>query len=130
VARVILVDTDILIDALHGLEPARTRVARGIADADLATTAITAFELEVGASREPEAQRVEAILRTIPVLPIDLDTARIAGGVARALAARGARIGAADALIAGACLASGAALWTRNRRHFAKIPGLRLTAEE
>lgn len=122
----ILVDTDVLIDALKGFEPARTRLAGGIVESDLATTALNAFELYAGVRNEREAKATEALLAALTVLPIDLAIARIAGALAQDLAARGAKIGAADAVIAGACLASGASLLTRNRRHFERVPGLRL----
>ena len=124
----ILVDTDVLIDALSGIEPARARLARGLVEAELATTAINAFELYAGVRSEKEATEVESILMALTVVPIDSSSARLAGQVAQALAARGTRIGAADAMIAGVCLASGASLLTRNHRHFGRIPGLRLAS--
>ena len=40
--------------------------------------------------------------------------------------ASGSGIGMADYLIAGTCLARSATLFTRNRAHFKKVPGLTL----
>ena len=48
-AFVILVDTDVLIDARNGVEPARSRLAELLAAGELSTTAMNAFELECGA---------------------------------------------------------------------------------
>jgi predicted nucleic acid-binding protein len=44
----------------------------------------------------------------------------------RALAAQGLPIGMADYMIAGICVARSAALLTRNRAHFERVPGLAL----
>ena len=122
----ILIDSDVLIDALKGREPARTRVARGLVEADVATTTINAFELYAGVRSAREGASIEALLGAMTIVPIDHEIARLAGQVAHGLASRGARIAAADALIAGACLASGASLLTRNVRHFQRVPGLGL----
>jgi predicted nucleic acid-binding protein len=124
----ILIDSDVLIDALKSREPARARVARGLVEANVATTTINAFELYAGVRSEGEAASVDALLAVMTLVSIDHEIARLAGRVAHALAARGARIPAADALIAGACLLSGASLLTRNVRHFRRVPGLGLAA--
>ncbi len=123
----IVADTDVMIDAKNGVEPARTRLADALAKGELATTAITAFELECGARTPADRDDLDALLDAMLLLPIDGAVSRVAGALARTLSTRGSRIGFADTLIAGACLVHGAALWTRNRRHFSRVPGLELT---
>jgi predicted nucleic acid-binding protein len=123
-ARVIIADSDVLIDALRGVEPVRTRVAEAIAGGALATSAITVFELCTGARSPSEQASVDALLGPLSVLPLDGEVARVAAAVERGLLERGLRVGFADALIAATCLAAGAPLLTRNTRHFARIPGL------
>ena len=49
-----------------------------------------------------------------------------AAGVRRQLEQTGQPIGMADRLIAGIALAQDATLYTRNRKHFERLPGLRL----
>lgn len=45
----IIADSDVLIDALHGKEPSASRIAHEIRQGTLATTSITSFELLSGA---------------------------------------------------------------------------------
>ncbi len=125
-ARVIVADSDVLIDALHGVEPLRTRITEAIAAGGLAASAITVFELSVGARNELEQAAVDALVGSLTVLPLDRAAARVAAVVERDLAHKGLPIGFADALIAGTCLAAGSPLFTRNTRHFGRVPGLHL----
>lgn len=122
----IVADSDVLIDALHGIEPARTQVAETIASGELAASAVTVFELCVGTRGELEQIALNALLRPLTVLPLDDAVARVAAAVEKDLQRKGLRVGFADALIAGTCLAAGASLLTRNTRHFARVPNLRL----
>ena len=124
VAGTVIADTDVLIDALHGREAVAAVVARGITDGTLATTVLSLYELEVGAAAEAERAKIHALLGSMPVLALDPAAARLGAAVERELRGRGFRIGTADALIAGLCLAEGLALLTRNRRHFERVPGL------
>jgi tRNA(fMet)-specific endonuclease VapC len=70
---------------------------------------------------------VEALLAAVTVLPLDVSSARRAGDLRRKLEQAGITIGMADLLMAGIALEHGAILITRNRRHYQRVPGLRLT---
>jgi tRNA(fMet)-specific endonuclease VapC len=122
----VVADTDVLIDALHGRADVARVVAERIKDGTLATTVLTLFELEVGAATEAESAQIHALLGSMRLLALDPAAARVGAAVERALRRRGLQIGTADALIAGLCLAEGLPLLTRNRRHFAQVPGLAL----
>jgi len=122
----IVADSDVLIDALRGREPARSRIALEISGGGLSTTAISAFELLAGARSSAERAKVEALLAPLEVLPLDEAASREAAAVHRDLAERGKPIGNADCLIAGTCLAHNAVLLTRNRAHFERVRELRL----
>lgn len=121
-----LVDTDVLIDALRGREPARGRIAAGLEAGTLATTAINAFELRSGARTTKQQEEIEDLLAPLAVLPFDEKSSRAAAGARRVLEARGETIGMGDYLIAGVCLSRALPLLTRNREHFDRIPGLLL----
>jgi tRNA(fMet)-specific endonuclease VapC len=123
---VIVADSDVLIDALHGAEPARARIGDAVAAGTLAASAITVFELWAGARSRREQETVDALLAALPVLSVDATAARIAAEVERNLRQAGIPIGFADALVAGTCLATDSSLLTRNTRHFGRVPGLRL----
>lgn len=120
----IVADTDVLVDVLHGRKDVGPVVSRGIADGSLVTTVVSLFELEAGAATEAERAEIDALLAGMLVLSIEAGAARLGAAVERDLRRRGLRIGTADALIAGLCLAEGAHLLTRNRRHFERVPGL------
>lgn len=120
----IVADTDVLIDALRGREPWRTRVAEELRRRRLATTSVTVFELLSGARDDEQRGKIVRLLAALTVLPFDEPASVAAAETRRALEAAGAAIGMADYLIAGVCLSRSARLWTRNRRHFGRIPGL------
>ncbi len=122
----IVADTDVLIDALRGREPIRTRVADAIGSGALTTTAVSAFELLCGARRDAERHAVNTLLASLEVLALDEAAGRHAANVHADLTARGESIGMGDCLIAGICVQNGVGLLTRNRRHFERVAGLKL----
>ncbi len=119
-------DSDVLIDALRGKDPAASRIALELETGALATTAISVFELRSGAKKAAEHRKVDRLLAALQVLPFDSAAAAAASKVRLALEAEGLGIGMADYLIAGICLARSSILLTRNRKHFERVPGLRL----
>lgn len=120
----IVADTDVLIDALRGRDPSAKRVAEAIRARSLATTAVTVFELLSGARTRSE--KVEQLLRPIPVLALDDDASRIAASLRLDFEGKGKGIGMADYLIAAICLKGSHKLLTRNMAHFARIAALAL----
>jgi predicted nucleic acid-binding protein len=122
---VIVADTDVLIDALRGREPARGRIAAAIAGGELATTAVTLFELLSSAEEVGERDSMGRLLAALAILPFDAAAGEAAATARRTLSAAGQGIGMADYQIAGICLARAAPLLTRNRKHFDRVPDLR-----
>lgn len=122
----IVADTDVLIDALRGEREAVERVTRGLNLGSLYTTAVTAFELASGAKGYQQSLRIGHLLDALPVLAFDEPSSTRAVELRRRLEGQGRGIGMADYLIAGVCLCRDAALWTRNRKHFSRVSGLRL----
>jgi predicted nucleic acid-binding protein len=121
---VIVADTDVLIDALRGREPARTRVAEALAAGQLATTTISAFELRSSADTDHARAMVEQLLSPLAILPFDDEAAAQAVRARRALDAPGSPIGIANCMIAGICLARSASLVTRDRALYGRVAGL------
>lgn len=124
----IVADSDVLIDAMRGREPAAGRIALELETGRLSTTAVSAFELRSGARSARAREQVERLLAPLHILPLDAEAASRAAEARRNLEGKGSPIGMADYLIAGICLARSALLLTRNRVHFERVPGLRLGA--
>jgi tRNA(fMet)-specific endonuclease VapC len=123
-----IADTDVMIDFLRGAGEAE-RISIELDTGRLCVTAVTAFELWAGAKSPQQAAMVEALLAALTILPLNDSSARRAGDVYRELAGSGTAIGMADSLIAGIALDHGAILITRNRKHYQRVPGLRLSPQ-
>jgi tRNA(fMet)-specific endonuclease VapC len=124
-AGLVVVDTDLIIDFLRGRGDGAKLVRTLIIERRMRTTAVTAFELRVGADFLPRRDDIMRLLRTRTV-PLDLAAALRAGEIAAALQRSGQVIGQADCLQAGICVRHDLPLATRNRKHFSRVADLRL----
>lgn len=120
-----IADTDVLIDFLAGKGEALT-VERLLARGALRTTVISRFELLSGAKNPKQQARLLQLLEATPSFALDDAAADAASAIRRSLEQSGNSIGMADSLIAGIVIHQGGSLLTRNRRHFERVPGLRL----
>lgn len=120
----IVADTDVLIDFLSDQDPIAEKVASALQAGSLATTAVTRFELLVGARGLRRERTILELLGSITVLPLDTPAADRAARLHRSLEQQGQAIGMADSLIAGIVLHHAGILLTRNRRHFGRVEGL------
>lgn len=126
-----LIDTSVLIAVERG-ELQADRILGGVREtgAPLAIAAITASEFLQGVHAARGARRVVAErsfnrwLDVLPVLPFDLETARVHAILARQLGRRGAPIGAHDLIIAATAASRDYSVATRDRRSFARVEGL------
>lgn len=125
----IVADTDVLIDALRG-GGCRELLARHLGSGQLATTTISVFEIWQGARSGRSTTAIDALFDACHILPFDAPAARLAGELRAQLRDQHADIGPTDSLVAGICISRGAALLTRNRKHFERIPGLALLDPE
>ena len=92
----------------------------------LRTTVISRFELLSGAKNPKQLARLIQLLEAVPSFALDETAADAASEIRRSLERAGHSIGMADSLIAGIVIGNGGALLTRNRRHFERVPGIRL----
>jgi predicted nucleic acid-binding protein len=122
----ILADTDVLIDYLAGVPSVVDQLSRSIATDRLWTTAITCFELLSGARDGKRGDAIRCMVESMSVLPLDREAAQRAAEIRRHFERAGQTIGMADSLIAGISLLHDLPLLTRNRSHFARVPGLTL----
>jgi tRNA(fMet)-specific endonuclease VapC len=123
-------DTNILIDILRNKHDAGKIVSELDAESRNATTTVNALELFYGANhsdnRVDNVEKVRFLLQRLDVLPLTLKASELAGELMATLAQKGEIIEYRDAMIAGIVLESGMTLVTRNKKHFARIPGIRL----
>jgi predicted nucleic acid-binding protein len=127
-----LIDTSVLIAVQRGrLDPAQLQDERD--DEPVAISAISASELLHGLHRltsaiaRTRAERfVEHVLRSIPVVPFDLDIARVHARLDAELSAAGVSVGDADLMIAATAAWLDYRVATRDLRSFPKIDGLQV----
>jgi predicted nucleic acid-binding protein len=124
-----LVDTDWAIHHLNG-HPAITQRLQDLHHEGLALSVAALAEIYEGVyySRDPEASErsLIAFLESVSLIGIDEETAKIFARERGRLRAMGMLIGDVDLFIAATALQHGVTLLTNNRRHFERIPGLRI----
>jgi len=125
---VIIADTDVLIDFLRGRGGAAKRVAVELETRSFSTTAITAFELRSGAHTSKQRKGIDTLLDAMTLLSFGPEEARVAADLRQQLESQGQAIGMADYMIAAVCIANNGVLLTRNRKHFERVEGLKLSA--
>ena len=127
-----LIDSSVLIHLERGSSDIEQLVANReneemflsvVAASELLHGVHRAVDDDVGARR---AAWVEALLVWIPVLPIDLATARLHSQLWSDLQKKGEMIGPHDAWIAATAIRHGLSVLTLNRREFDRVSGLRL----
>lgn len=121
----VIADSDVLIDFLRGKGEAN-RVAELLDSGHLLTTVISAFELWAGAKTQRQIDAVEGLMQAMSVLPLTSACARRAAHIRRNLDKAGQTVAMADCLIAGISIENGSSLFTRNRKHFERIPTIKL----
>ena len=122
-----LLDTNIISDIIRNPAGLAARHIEQMDPKDICTSIVVAAELRYGCAKRGSAQlfaKVEAVLETIPVLPLDVPVDSEYGGIRSALEAAGQTIGLNDVLIGAHAHALGLTLVTDNMREFNRIPGL------
>lgn len=121
----ILLDTDVLIANLRGIDAAREwlRDAR-TRTGQLAVSVVTNAEI-VGGMRSPERREVTRLLNSVRPLPVTDMIAHRAGELRRHYRRSHAAIGLVDYLIAATALVHGLELATLNVTHFPMFADLK-----
>lgn len=119
----ILVDSDVLIAHLRGVERARDWLLETAGRQELAVSVLTITEVS-GGMRSAERQAVWRLLASLTAEPVTYPIARRAGELMRQWQCSHTGIGTVDYLIAATALEKGLELATLNIRHFPMLPGL------
>jgi len=117
-ARILLLDTDVLVDCLRSQKDAVVYLERQTAP--LIVSTITVAELYAGVREGKERRILERFLLAFEMIPVDEEISK-AGGLFRRDYGPSHGVGLADALIAATAAARKAILVTLNRRHFPMI---------
>lgn len=122
-----VLDTDTIIDAIHGVRSVRNRLFDQSPE-DLAITAMTVSELRFGAVMTRDLgkgmKETAAFIDELPVLPFTVSAALVHAEIRLAL--RKAPIGFGDLIIAATTLAVPATLISSNIREYGRVPGLQV----
>src|SRR4051794_27029233 len=114
----VLTDSDILIEVSRGRD--RAVVSRWLelsrSNAIILFSAVSAAELWAGA-RPSEGEALEALFNALVCVPADVAIGRRAGEYLRRYR-KSHSVELGDALIAASAVATGARLWTLNRKHY------------
>jgi tRNA(fMet)-specific endonuclease VapC len=126
----LVLDTTILIDALHGKRTALGKIIElEKMDETICTTQINALELYKGAylstKSDEDIQKVKKLLDAFVVLRINDDTYEWFAALSADLKSHGVSINDLDELIATVTMTNGAAI-VSNDNHFKRIPGLKV----
>lgn len=114
----IVVDTSVLIDHLRGVDAAREVLIFAVDSGEvIAASVLTRFEILAG-MRAAEEPAVESLFEEIQWVPVDTPLVELAGIYARRFLRSHPGVDAVDYMIAATATALGAALWTRNIKHF------------
>lgn len=123
-------DTTFLIDLQRerrkdAVEGSAHCFLREHADCSFEISTIVLGEYAEGISSET-SDRIDALIRSCDVLPIDTDVALVYGEITRKLRTQGLLIGANDLWIAATSIRHHLPLITRNAAHFKRVPGIHL----
>ena len=122
-----LLDTNIISDVIRNPDGPAARRIEQVGPKELCTSIIVAAELRYGYAKKGSPRllaKVEGILETIPVLPLDIPADAEYGSIRAELEAAGQPVGMNDLLIAAHANALGLTLVTDNTREFSRIRGL------
>lgn len=122
-----MLDTNIISDIIRNpFGPAARRIEE-VGPRDICTSIVVAAELRYGCAKKGSArllEKVEGVLGTIPVLPLDVPVDAGYGVIRAELEMVGQIIGLNDLLIAAHAQALNLTLVTDNTREFSRIRGL------
>ena len=122
-----LLDTNAVSDLVRNPHGKVAQRIRKVGESIICTSIIVAAELRYGAARKGSLQlstRLDAVLRTLEVLPFDTPADESYGLLRSRLERIGKPIGGNDMLIAAQALAFGCTVVTANESEFARVQNL------
>lgn len=124
-----MLDTNVLSDLIRDPRSVLVQRLGSVQPEALCTSIVVASELRFGARRKGSAvltQRVEQLLASLTVLPLDEPADQHYADIRAALERSGTPIGNHDLFIAAHARSRDMTLVTRNIRELTRVPGLRV----
>ena len=124
-----MLDTNTISDLIRNPDGASARRIESVGHQQICTSIIVAAELRYGCAKKGSPKllaKVESLLETIAILPLDVPVDAKYGGIRAELEAAGLIIGQNDLLIAAHAYSLGLILVTDNIREFGRIRGLKV----
>ncbi|MDM8173196.1 MULTISPECIES: type II toxin-antitoxin system VapC family toxin [Olivibacter] len=121
-----VVDTGVFIEHLRAKDKLSTTLYKISADNGLYTSAVTLYELYMGATTSDKIRDVEAITAYFTVLPFTDSVAQKAAQLYHELRLKNKMIEFRDIFIAATCLVHEMPIVTLNKKHFKRIENLEI----
>lgn len=121
-----VIDSCVFIDHLRAKDKANTKLYNLSADSDCFVTAVTIYELLIGATTVEKEQEVHIVTEGFQVLPFTVTASAKAAEVYHQLKNKHQLIDFRDIFIAATCIANNQPLFTKNVKHFERIEDLTL----
>lgn len=113
----VLLDTNVILETFVGKEPTASRVRAWIEAGTIALSAVSVGEITSKASKD-EIEKLELLVSTFGVLPVDGVVAKIAGAYRKAFSRKEKRVFLLDCFIAATAKLFNLKLATRNVKDY------------
>jgi tRNA(fMet)-specific endonuclease VapC len=124
--ELLCLDTDVCVDFLRNREPGNILFSQAVENYQGCLSAITVYELTLGAEMMKRFQDIHSFIASFSVLPFSLEVAKKAAEIHAKLRKSHNEIGLPDVFIAATCLVNHIPLITRNKKHYQRVEGLKL----
>ncbi len=121
-----VIDTSIFIEHLRAKEKKRTQLYLLPDNKEVFISAVTYYELLMGATNEEKMQDVRNLTFGLPVLSFNAGIAEEAGRIYHQLRRQNRMIEFRDIFIGATCIVNDLPLLTNNTKHFQRIEGVKI----
>ena len=117
-------DTSVIIDHLRSKDKLNSRFYQILDEPQLSISAITSYELYLGATSKEKETDIQALVKPIIILPVTDEIAIAAAKIYLQLRRKNKLIEFRDIFIAATCIVHELPIVTLNKKHFQRIDGL------
>jgi len=122
-----VIDTSVFIEFLRAKNKTETTLIRIPNDSQLFISAVTLYELLMGANNPEKLNDIRILTDDIPVLSFNEAVARKAGEIYHTLRQSNKIIEFRDIFIAATAITNNLSVKTLNTKHFSRIPNIRMS---